>query len=96
MNPTCNTDKTQSFQTPNALENISQSLKEPNHFSRSNSVTQVGKYKIEDSDKINLYCLSKSLRNVVNISLIYGSSGYFFDVKSHEIASDTVNGGSRR
>ena len=51
MNPTCNTDKTQSFQTPNALENISQSLKEPNHFSRSNSVTQVGKYKIEDSEK---------------------------------------------
>ena len=27
MNPTCNTDKPQSFQTPNALENISQNLK---------------------------------------------------------------------
>ena len=27
MNPTCNTDKPQSFQTPNALENLSQNLK---------------------------------------------------------------------
>ena len=44
MNPTCNTDKPQSFQTPNALENISQDLKEPNHFSQSNPTTQVGKY----------------------------------------------------
>ena len=34
MNPTCNTDKPQSFQTPNALENSSQKFKEPNHFSR--------------------------------------------------------------
>ena len=39
MNPTCNTDNPQSFQTPNSLENISQKFKEPNHFSRSNLAT---------------------------------------------------------
>ena len=33
MNPTCNIDKTKSFQTSNALENSSQNLKEPNHLS---------------------------------------------------------------
>ena len=43
MNPTCNTDKPQSFQTPNALENISQNLKEPNNFIQSNVSIQVGK-----------------------------------------------------
>ena len=32
-NTTCITDKTQSFQTPNTLENSSQNLKEPNNFS---------------------------------------------------------------
>ena len=90
MNPTCNTDKPQSFQTPNALENISQKFKEPNHFSQSNSATQVGKDKIEDSDEITLHHLSTSMRNAVNIYLIYISSGYFVDVKSHEISSYTV------
>ena len=34
MNPTFNTDKPQSFQNPNFLENSSQILKEPNHFSQ--------------------------------------------------------------
>ena len=51
MNPTYNTDKPQSFQTSNTLENSSQILKEPNHFSQSHLATQVGKYKIEDSEK---------------------------------------------
>ena len=46
MNPTYYTDKPQSFQTPNALENSSQNLKEPNHFSQSNLATQVGKDEI--------------------------------------------------
>ena len=55
MNTTCNTDKRLSFQTPNALENISQNLKVPNHFSQSNLATQVGKDKMEDSDKITLH-----------------------------------------
>ena len=36
MNTTFNTDKPQSFQTPNVLENSSQILKEPNRSSRSN------------------------------------------------------------
>ena len=50
INPTCNTDKPQSLKNPNALENNSQILKEPNHFSRSNLATKVGKDEIEDSD----------------------------------------------
>ena len=96
MNPTFNTDKTKSFQTPNALENSSQNLKEPNHFSWSNLATQVGKDKIEDSEKITLHCLPTSMGNSVNISLISSSLEYFVDVKSHEFASDTVNGSRRR
>ena len=96
MNPTFNTDKPQSFQTPNALENISQILKEPNNFSRFNLSTQVGKDNIEDSGEITFHRLSTSMVNAVNIYLISRSSGYFVGVKSHEIASDTVNNGRRR
>ena len=83
MNPTYYTDKPQSFQTPNALENSSQRLKGKNHFSWSNLATQVGKDKIEDSDEITFHCLSTSMLKDVNISLIYISSVYFFDVKLH-------------
>ena len=76
-NTTCNTDKPQSFQTPNALENSSQNLKEPNHFGRSNLTTQLGKDNIEDSDEINLHCLYILMGNVVNISLISSLLGFF-------------------
>ena len=96
MNLTCNTDKPQSFQIPYALKNSSQNLKEPNHFSRSNLATQVGKDDIEDSDKITFHRLYTSMVNAVNISVISSSSVYFVDVKLHEIAGDTVNDGMRR
>ena len=76
LNSTCNTNKTQSFQTPNELENSSQNLKEPNHFSQQNLATQVGKDEIEYSDEINLHRLSTSMGNATNIYLIYSSSGY--------------------
>ena len=46
MNPTCDTEKPQSVQTPNSLENSSQNVKEPNQFSQSNLATQVGKDEI--------------------------------------------------
>ena len=77
INCTYNTDKPQSYQTPNELENSSQNLKKQNHFSRSNLDTQVGNDEIEDSDKINLHRLSISIGNAVNISFISSSSGYF-------------------
>ena len=71
-------------------------MKEPNHFSQSNSATQVGKDDIEDSDEIALHRLSISFVNALNISFISISPIYFVDVKSHEIASDTVNDGRIR
>ena len=42
---------------------------------------------------MTLYRLFTSIGNDVNISLIPISLGYFVDVKSYEIASDTMNDG---
>ena len=95
INLTCSTDKPQSLKNPNSLENGSKNLKKK-HFSLSNLSTQVGKDKIEDSDETTLHRLSTSMQNVVNISLVSSSSGYFVDVKSHKIESDTVNAVRRR
>ena len=81
MNTTCCTNKPQSFQTYNSLENSSQSFEEPNHFSQSNLATQLGNDKVEESGEITSHHLSTPMGNAANISLIYSSSGYFVDVK---------------